>query len=372
VHELGHVLGLAHPYHSDAIMYFSIQDVTVPLTDDLGGMQGLYGIITYLLADDYSGNGKEELVVVRSQDVSGPPADRPINAEVIDVDSGILNRRNFFSDDFTAVDAAMLPDLDGNGSAELAVLATRNSDSRAVAEIRNLSGSANPRLVWFAKDAIPLKMVAVPDADKNGVAELAVMLKRTSDDRVFVEVKNAFGPTAPNTLWFMKFATPLDLAVVDDGDNNTFPEIAVLLQRWADARGVVEIRNASGATSPNTVWATSGVRAKQIAIVDDASGNNVPEVAIRSVRNSDGRNLVEIKNTHGPTQSNTLWFSAGHTAHGMTAEPGGTATAVSWSRPRTRPAPLHRCRSDSRMASRRCRSSTSWMTSTGIRYPKPR
>ena len=64
------------------------------------------------------------------------------------------------------------------------------------------------------------------------------------------------------------------------------------------------------------------------SIVDDASGNNVPEVAIRSVRNSDGRNLVEIKNTHGPTQSNTLWFSAGHTAHGMTAVADGDGNTV--------------------------------------------
>lgn len=311
VHELGHVIGLSHPYHSDAIMFFASQDVITPQIDDLGGVRVLYGLKKYLLADDYSGNGKQELVVIRSL------SDHSIDVEVRDVDGGVLNRRGFFSSDFTPVDAAMLPDLDGNGSAELAILAIRNSDNRAVVEIRNLSGSASPRLVWFAKDAYPLRMVSVPDADSNGVAELAVLLVRDSDDRVFVEVKNAFGPTSPSTIWYMKFATALDMTVVNDGDSNGVPEIAVLLSRWSDGRGVVDIRNTSSPSNPNLVWAAKDVTSMRVAALDDANNNGTPEVAIHSVRNSDMRNLVEVKNSHGPTQPNTLWFAPGHTVHAL-------------------------------------------------------
>ena len=312
VHEVGHVLGISHPFHSDAIMYFASQDVTDPQADDLGALEFRYGLVSYLVADDYTGNGKQELVVVRSK------ADRTIEAEVRDVDSGVLTRRNFLSSAFTPIDAVLLPDLDGNGGIELAILAKRNSDNRAVVEIRNLTGSSNPRLVWFLKDARPVGMLAVPDADSNGVTELAVLMVRDSDDRALVELRNAFGPVARKTVWFAKFATPVDMTLVNDGDNNNVPEIAVLMSRWSDARGFADIRNAVGAVNQSIVWAGSGLTVEEIAAIDDADSNNVPEVAIRSIRDSDGRNLVEVKNSRGPTAPNTLWFIPGQSARAMT------------------------------------------------------
>jgi hypothetical protein len=240
-----------------------------------------------------------------------------IIAEIRSGANGALQRNITFFTEFAAtpVDAVALPDSDGNGVAELAILATRDSDGRIVAEVRNLAGDQAPRYVWFTANHTPYKIKVVEDdADDNGIAELAVMSTRNSDGRIVVEVKNAFGATNTNTLWYMSGNTPVDLEVVPDKDSDGIPEIAVLSYRNSDGRIVTEIKNAAGATAPTAVWFMPGNTAIDLVAVDDKDTNGVPEVAVLSSRNSDGRNVVEIKNAAGATAPTAVWFMAGNTA----------------------------------------------------------
>jgi len=256
---------------------------------------------------------------VTSDDISDVAVMRngSIIVEVRDGSNSLLQRDIEFFTDFAAtpVAAATLPDSDGNGVPELAVLATRDSDGRIVAEIRNLAGAQAPRLIWFAEDHTPLTIKVIDDdADNNGIAELAVLSTRDSDGRIAVEVKNAFGPTKPNTVWFMDGNTPVDLEVVSDKDANGVPEVAVLSFRNSDGRSVTEVKNAAGPTAPTTVWFMEDTTAIDLVAVDDKEPNGIPEVAVLSSRISDGRNLVEIKNASGPTAPTTVWFMDGNTA----------------------------------------------------------
>ena len=323
LHETGHTMGLAHPYHNAAIMFFQTQNVTVPQTDDLDALKARYGMMTFVVSADFSGNNEQEIVTVRSAD------DLSINAEIRDGATGALLRNvPFLSSAFTPIDAVALPDVDGNGRLELAILVKRNSDGRALVEIRNTSGPALPRIIGFAANTTPMKIVAVPDADANGTQEIAVLLRRNSDDRVLVEVKNAFGATLTNVLWYMPSAFAFDMTVINDADGNTVPEIAVLLARFLDNRGVVEIKNASGPTAPNVVWAAAGVSVIAITSINDADNNGVPEVAILSTRDSDDRILVEVKNAAGPTMPNALWYAVEHDPRAVASVPDADGNTV--------------------------------------------
>jgi len=256
---------------------------------------------------DINGDTYPDLAVLR---------DGSITTEIRDGQFGLLQRVITFLDNtFSAIGFAALPDSDGNGVAELAVLATRNSDGRIVAEIRNITGAEAPRFVWFAANHTPMTIKVIEgDADSNGVVELAVLSTRDSDGRIAVEVKNAFGPTNPNTVWYMSGNTPVDLEIVPDKDANGVPELAVLSFRNSDGRIVTEVKNAVGATNPTAVWFMPGNTAIDLVAVDDKDSNGIPEVAVLSSRNSDGRNVVEIKNASGPTAPTTVWFMAGNTA----------------------------------------------------------
>jgi hypothetical protein len=238
-------------------------------------------------------------------------------AEIRSGSNGASQREISFFQEFgaTPITAAALPDSDGNGVHELAVLGTRDSDGRAVVEIRNLAGDPLPRYVWFADDHSPVDMTVIDDdADNNGVVELAVLSRRNSDGRGLVEVKNAFGATNTRALWAGEGLTSSEVEVIPDADANGVPEIAILSTRDSDSRIVAEIKNAAGATNPNAVWFSAGHTAIDLVAVDDKDANGIPEVALLSSRNSDGRNVVEIKNADGPTLPVAVWFAEDHTA----------------------------------------------------------
>ena len=316
VHESGHVLGLNHPAQSDAIMYFLAQDLISPQPDDLNGLISIYGILATDVSPDTSGNSVQELVALRSSH------DEAIHAEIRDASTGVLLKNlTFLSSAYIVVNGIVIPDQDGNGKPEIAVLGMRKSDGRGVVEIRNLSGPELPRTIWFGSGLTPVKVVAVNDADANGTMELAVLATRNSDSRAVVEIKNSFGATLPNTLWFMSSAAPFDITTVPDADGNGVPEVAVLLARFSDNRGVVEVKNASGPTAPSSAWAMPGVTVKAVTSVNDADANGVPEIAILSSRDSDGRIVVEVKNASGATLPNTIWFASAHHPYALASLP---------------------------------------------------
>ena len=279
-------------------------------TIDIIGNDG-YALPLTVLAHDLTGDTINDIITIRDGSVLAE-----IRSGADSWPQGVI--AFFTSFDATVVDAVALPDTNGDGATELAILATRDSDGRAVVEIRNLTGSAAQRHVWFAKDHTPLAIRLIEDdADGNGIPELAVMSTRDSDGRILVEVKNAFGPTNPNTVWFMNGNTPIDMEIAPDKDNNGIPEVAVLSSRNSDGRNVTEIKNAAGATAPTVLWFMPDSTAIDLAAVDDKDNNGVPEIAVLSSRNSDGRNLVEVKNASGPVAPSVVWFMAGNSAVGL-------------------------------------------------------
>src|SRR5258706_14970802 len=165
-----------------------------------------------------------------------------IVAEIRDgLGGALLKNFTFLGSAYTPVAAAALPDTDGNGISELAVLATRNSDGRVLAEICNVSGATLPRYIWFPAGFSAVAMRVANDADKNGVAELAVLLSRNSDGRGLVQVTNAFGTPNTQFLWATAGYTVSGLQVVGDSDGNGVPEVAMLSRRTSDGLLVVHI-----------------------------------------------------------------------------------------------------------------------------------
>ena len=140
---------------------------------------------------------------------------------------------------------------------------------------------------------------------------------RNSDGRTRVEFANAFGALNRAAVYFLPDATAVDLAIVNDADGNSIPEFAVLTARNADGRAAVEIRNATGAPNPVKRLLPSGHTPLAVAAMADADGNAVPEVAALSSRNSDGRIAVDISNAAGTAGLNRIFYSTGYSARSL-------------------------------------------------------
>jgi hypothetical protein len=268
-----------------------------------------------LALPDINADGTADIAVIR---------DQPIRAEIRSgADNALLNTVAFLEafggTVMNPVDAEVVPDSDGNGVPEIALLVRRYSDARGMVELRNVTGAPGPRQIWGTACQKPLALAVIADdADGNGVPELAVLMTRNRDGRGVVEVKNAYGPTNPVAIWSMSGYTPSDVEIVPDADGNGVPEVAVLETRDSDGRIVVEIKNASGPTNPHLVWFMAGNTAIDLTVVPDADSNTVPEVAVLSSRDADGRIVVETKNAAGATTNSfyapyARWFAAGHT-----------------------------------------------------------
>jgi len=202
----------------------------------------------------------------------------------------------------------VIDDADKNGAPEVAVLSTRDSDGRIVVETRNASGPTNPKTVWFMAGNKAVDLAVVDDADQNTIPEIAVLSKRNSDGRVVIEVKNAAGPTNPNSVWLPAGHTALALQVVADADGNAIPELAVLLTRDSDGRALVDVRIADGAANPNAVWCSPGFTVSVLTVNEGGVGGT-PEVAVLLNRNGDGRVMVQSQKGAGSPEPKNYWFS---------------------------------------------------------------
>jgi len=303
VHELGHVMGLAHPLHDNAIMTAFANDVIAPLADDVHGVGALYGVLKTLVVPDLNDDGKDEIATVRSL------SNGIIRAEVRDASSGSLLRlMSFLNAGFAARDAVVLPDQDGDGVAELAVLAIENSSGRGVVEIRNLLDPQARRRILLSPGYTRLRLAMLPDADADGADELAILSIAQVDGRTWVELRNAIGTAATRRVNYGQMAITLDFAVLEDGDGDGAREIAVLGQR-DDGRGQVLTRNVIGTPANRTVLASAELKVSRLLAMDDADQNGIPDVGIVAIRQSDGRIVTEFLNVRGAENRGSVVFS---------------------------------------------------------------
>jgi len=304
VHEFGHVAGLDHPFHDFAIMAPFIQEtINSPQPDDVAGMSAIYGASLTFAIPDQSVNGNEEIVHVRRTSAGETVT------TIRDSGSGAeLRAMTFFNSGFQTVDAVLLPDEDGNGAPELAVLAIRMSDLRSVVQIRNIAGDQLPRTITFAEGYSPVKMLNIGDADGNGVSELAILSVRESDLQPVVEIRNSFGAVGRRDVVFADFTSPVDMEVIVDPLGVDPPRLAVLLVRWSDLRAVVEMRNAFGAHNKTRANSRTGFTPVDIEVVDDGG----PKLIFLSTRDTDGRPLLQIKDVVAATAPVVQYLAPGH------------------------------------------------------------
>jgi hypothetical protein len=182
------------------------------------------------------------------------------------------------------------------------VLVRRDSDGRGFVLTRNLLDVPGSLKVAQLAGAEPLRILTVPDANGNDSAEYAVLSRRRSDGRAVVQVSEASATTAAAAMVYLGRRTPVDMAVVDDADDNGVPEIAVLLVNNSGKRNLVQLMNAAGTPGDLRLLYTAGHTALALRAVADADGNNVPELALLSVRDADGAGLMETRNAFGAAQ----------------------------------------------------------------------
>jgi hypothetical protein len=246
----------------------------------------------------------------------------PAVGEIRDGAAGtLLGAPKYLDYSFSSAATAILPDTDGDDVGEFALLAVRDSDNRMVVQIRDYFGIPTPRTVWFGTDRSPIALATIAnDAHNDGVPQLAVLSVDDTDGHGVVEVRNVNGVVNSKTIGLPVGYAPRDIAIVPDADGNDVPDFAVLSTRESDGRTLVQIRNADASGTPYSAWFARGHVGIDLAPVNDKEADGIPEVAVLSARESDGRLLVELKNASSAAQNlRRLWLSPGYRGIAMGA-----------------------------------------------------
>jgi len=255
-----------------------------------------------MVLPDLNGNGANEYAVVRSGSV---------NVEIRDGSTGhVIRKKNYHPAGFAPDSGVTIPDLNGNGLAELGVVGVNGGNIK----LRVADAATNTTIKKFSfylSGHDPYDLATIADVTGNGLPDVALLSRRLSDGAIQVQVRDAktgARPFADITFLNAGFS-PKALVVLPDVNGNGIQELGVFAVRNADNRAVVEIREGNGMGGFSRIWFLRGTfKVIDVAVGPDTDGNGVPELAALAERISDGRIVVERRNAAGPPAPTRRWF----------------------------------------------------------------
>jgi len=205
----------------------------------------------------------------------------------------LVNEIDFLHRGWTTVDAAVMPAAGGSGEAGIAVLGINREGASSV-EIRDLTGAGIKRLPWHGPAWTPIALRRVPDFDGDGTDEAAVLAQK--DDGSIVVTLRSLGnekQLARHT-FFEDGWRARDLHVLRDVNGKGAKELAVLAQH-RDGRIVAALLDSKNGNQVARIRYSDGGRAPfALSSTTDLDGKGTPEVAAL-VQRLDGRIEVETR-----------------------------------------------------------------------------
>jgi hypothetical protein len=280
-----------------------------------------------LAMPDGNGNGADELVVLGTNQTTGA-----VTAEVRDSRSAELLARVTFDARYAPIRLAVLPDLNGNGTPDLALLQVKDAlpigplDPTVRAEVRDGTTGAVIRSTDFptiGPSAQWIDLALLPDSNGNGAPELA-----TFDNRGFgqyhMEARDALSgdPIGERDTYYRVINSPPLFIALPDGTGNGVAEMALLsTDRFGNWRTNIYDAATIANVSPSRVVPFNKVGiARYLISVPDFSGNGYPELAVLKANPADEPDLVQIKDAlTGAPLRNFSYPSAGFVNRGLIA-----------------------------------------------------
>jgi len=211
------------------------------------------------------------------------------------------------------VDLAVLPDQGGNGVQELAALVTAASTlvASTQVEVRDAATGTLFNTLSFPAQFEPRQVVALPDLNGNGSAEVGVVLSDPAKaDRLVINDTRT--GAAVQTLW--SGADLLQAAVVADRNGNGLPEVALL---WRDpAAGDTHVWVVDAATNQRVASLAGfgeGYDPLKLAVVADLDGNGVDDYAVLGRKTATGQVAVSVQEGATGRWLNRFWYDKGCT-----------------------------------------------------------
>jgi probable HAF family extracellular repeat protein len=282
--------------------------IAVTGEDSRSGATHAYLLTPVVLLDlaslsDVNGNGAADVAVL----VGGQTAESKVYVK--DGASGdAISETTILNGSWQAVDLAVTP---GGANALIGVLAHRDDGLIRVALHRARDGALVRRIAYFAPAWLPLALVYVPNPDGPGSSGFGVLAENSDDGRVSVQLRRrSDGGLINTTTFFQDGWTAIDLETMNDASGNNHPEIIVLGQSYA-GQVVASVRDAStrGAVNRVVYFGTTTIPSG-ITVIGNIGAGIAPELPVLGLR-SDGKHLVQSRDAlTDESVSNVFFFNS--------------------------------------------------------------
>jgi uncharacterized repeat protein (TIGR01451 family) len=254
---------------------------------------------------DTNGNGYDEVVVLMEDSGSGDYI-----ASVQDSQSGIvISQVNFGSEPVVSLDT--IDDIDGNGHPELAALALKLSGHMWV-QVRDSVAGNLINAIYYGTSHAPVDMAVVPDTDGNGVAEIAVLgVDSTGLSRLLA--RDALSGAVTSKIFISNKTTLVDISIMADISGNGMPEIVFHGRDTSLNQVKAHIRDFSTGENIRNIFFGTLYEPVQLHVVNDLSGDGLPDLCQVGRRLDTGTiRMLVMSSSDGEVVSKTF---AGNTDH---------------------------------------------------------
>ena len=258
-----------------------------------------YSAIDMAVVPDTNANGAPELAVL------GRSASGGVRVQVRDALSDAETSTTFWGDNVAPLDVLVIPDVSGNGQPEVVMHGRITGSGQSRAQVRDTATGALLRNIFFGATYEPLQLVVIGDVSGDGIDDLAQLARRPDTGAIRVQVKESSGGTIVANAFLGSTDAPVGLAGIGDANANTWPDVAVLVER-PDGSGKVVIRDgATGDFIRNTFMGAIEAPVGLAVIGDiDASGN----AELAALGENAGVMRVQIRDSVSGVQINNVDF----------------------------------------------------------------
>ena len=279
-------------------------EVRVQVKDSLTGLGvnnifygAAYAGLDLAVIADSNANGADELAVLGRSAAGG------VRVQVRDALDDAETSTTFYGSNADPIDLQVLPDINGNGAAEVVVHARVTASGQSRAQIKDTASGALIRQVFFGAAYTPLQLAVVNDVSGDGLPDLAHLGRNAGTGAVRVQVKASSGGPVISNAFIGSADLPVQVVGIGDANSSGSQDTAILVER-PDGSGKVIIRDGlTGAQIRNTFMGAINSPAG-LALVDDLDASGAPELA--GLGESAGVQRVQVRDSISGAQINNI------------------------------------------------------------------
>jgi hypothetical protein len=262
----------------------------------LPGPEPFTGIVAL---GDLNGNGSSEVGVAVPGSTRVHIRDGATDALITDI--------NFGED--TAVDMAVVPDLDGSGNPEIAILQQQASGQVRVQARDSVTGVVTSNL-WYGLQYEPVSMTVVPDYNANGFPEVAVLGSEAGTDAVRVQIRDADTNTFLDNVFLGTQSIASDLVSVADTSGNGIPEMGILGVLKSNSQVRMQMWDADTAAFQSNVWFAKVYQPHSTITMPDINTNGSDEIVAVGVDPVTKNIRVQVRDSATTATLYNIWLGA--------------------------------------------------------------